>query len=405
MIHRNCPDAVIGLDVGTTKICVIVALGRKGGFDVLTMGTSESKGLKKGIVVDVEEASRSIRRALDEAEDKGYIKIDRAFVGIAGGHIKSFNGYGVIRTRERVITEGDVERVIDIASVAYVPVDREVLQIIPSSFSIDGVNGIINPLGRKGQRLEAKVHIVTGAITPVQNLIRCCEAAGVRVADIVLEPIASAVAVLSEEEKATGTLMIDLGGGTTDIAVFREGILRHTASLAIGGNHITNDIASGLGVKIDEAERIKKTYGLTGEGNVEVGGEGIPLRVVTEIIYMRCEELFSLVKKEIINFSGYRNRAGLPSYIKGTVLTGGTSLLKGIDQVAEKVLGTPVRIGIPEIAKENQLKNPIYSTGLGLVRLGLGLEDADKLKNDGLRFDSHLRVFDRMKDWVKGFLK
>ncbi|MFN3480877.1 MAG: cell division protein FtsA, partial [Thermodesulfovibrionales bacterium] len=257
------PDVVIGLDVGTTKVCVVAGSKTTKGLKVLTIGSSASRGLKKGIVVDAEDTTKSIVMALKEAEDRGRIKIDSVCVGIAGGHIKSFNGYSVLEIREREVAENDIERLIDMAAVAYVPIDREVLQIIPT-FSIDGVNGIIDPLGKKGKRLEAKVHIITGAITPVQNLIRCCEEAGVRVADIVLEPVASAEAVLSKEEKDMGTLMIDLGGGTTDIALFRDGALRHTASLAIGGNHITNDIATGLDLTIDEAEKVKRACGLVG---------------------------------------------------------------------------------------------------------------------------------------------
>lgn len=371
-------DVVIGLDVGTTKICVVAGSKTTTGLKVLTIGSSESKGLKKGIVVDVEDTTKSIVMALKEAEDRSRVKIDSVYVGIAGGHIKSFNGYSVLEIREREVTETDIERLIDMAAVAYVPVDREVLQIIPS-FSIDGVNGIIDPLGKKGKRLEAKVHIITGAITPVQNLIRCCVEAGVRVADIVLEPVASAEAVLSKEEKDMGTLMIDLGGGTTDIALFRDGVLRHTASLAIGGNHITNDIATGLGLTIDEAEKVKRACGLAGTCE-EIDNGSVALshyrtaalsHYISEIVYLRCEELFSLIKKEIVTFSGYKNTEKLPPYIKRVVLTGGTSLLKGIDRVAEKTLGRLVRIGIPEDVTDRDLKNPIYSTGLGLVKLGL----------------------------------
>lgn len=410
-VHRPLTsDTVAGLDVGTTKICLMVG-SSAGGLDILTIGTSESRGLKKGIVVDIEEATKSIIMALKEAEGRGRVKIDSVYVGIAGGHIKSFNGYGVMGLRDREVTENDVERLIDMASVAYVPVDREVLQIIPSGFSIDGVNGIVNPVGKRGGRLEARVHIITGAIAPVQNLLRCCEAAGLRVADIVLEPIASAEAVISDEERDIGTLMIDIGGGTTDIAIFRDGILRHTASIAIGGNHITNDIAVGLGLTIDKAEKVKKAYGLGLKSNFEIDlddGDRVSSNLLSEIIYLRCEELFSLIKKEIITFSGYRNRERLPSYIRRVVLTGGTSLLRGIDHLAEKVLGCDVRIGIPEDVTKGELKNPIYSTGLGLVKLGLRSRLMSEIEvsrqRDGLQAINHLGVFERMKDWVKGFL-
>lgn len=408
-------NVVIGLDVGTTKICVVAGSKTAKGLKVLTVGSSESRGLKKGIVVNAEDTTKSIVMALKEAEDRGRVKIDSVCVGIAGGHIKSFNGYSVLEIREREVTENDIERLIDMASVAYVPVDREVLQIIPS-FSIDGVNGVNDPLGKKGKRLEAKVHIITGAITPVQNLIRCCEEAGLRVADIVLEPVASAEAVLSKEEKDMGTLMIDLGGGTTDIALFRDGVLRHTASLAIGGNHITNDIATGLDLTIDEAEKVKKAYGLVGPcDDIDIEGKVKQLsNLLVEIVYLRCEELFSLIKKEIVTFSGYKNAEKLPPYIKRVVLTGGTSLLKGIDLVAEKTLGRQVRIGIPEDVTDKDIKSPIYSTGLGLVKLGL--KSVDKNMHKASPSTSLIReikstalikpvnVIEKMKNWVTGFL-
>ncbi len=440
-VRKTCADLVVGLDVGTTKICTIVSAKTPVGMEILAVGSSVSKGLKKGIVVDIEEATKSIIASIRDAEEgirkirgfSGYpaedrerIRIDSVYVGIAGGHIKSFNGYGVIGIRERKISEKDIERLMDTASASYVPIDREVLQIIPSGFSIDGSNGITDPSGKKGKVLEARVHIVTGAIAPVQNLIRCCEAAGVKVTDIILEPVASAEAVLSSREMEVGTLMIDLGGGTTDIALFKDGQLRHTASIAVGGNHITNDIATGLNLSVEEAEMVKKAYGLIG-----------PDQILSEIVYLRCEELFSLIKKEVAAFSGYKNKETLPHYIKSVVLTGGTSLLKGIDRVAEDVFGRPTRIGIPGVVIEDDLKNPIYSTGIGLVRFGWRLRDArtrpirigghhlkvsseserlcsskskdlteaSPVRNSSRAVWAHPMVFDRMKEWVKGFLK
>lgn len=387
----NTSNLVVGLDVGTTKICAIVGKVKHSELEILAVGLSESKGLKKGIVVDVGEATTSISKALKDAEDNGKVKIDSVYVGIAGGHIKSFNGYGVIGIRERRVTETDIERLIEMASSVYVPVDREVLHIIPTGFSIDGNNGIVDPLGEKGTMLEARVHIVTGAITSVQSLISCCEAAGVKVADIVFEPIASAEAVLSKEEKEMGTLMIDIGGGTTDVAIFIGGILRHTASFPIGGNHITHDIAIGFGITMEEAEQIKLKIEDWRLNDLNHQINGSPDQHLTTIVYLRCEELFYLIKKEIIAFFGYKSREDLIPYIKSVVLTGGTSLLKGIDLVAEKILGRPARIGIPEGVTDNSLKNPIYSTGVGLVRLG-----------DWGCF-GNLKVFDRMKEWVTGF--
>ncbi|HXX54394.1 MAG TPA: cell division protein FtsA, partial [Thermodesulfovibrionales bacterium] len=266
----------VGLDVGTTKICAVCGDYEGGKTRIISVGMSPSCGLRKGIVVDMERTADSIRKAVGHAECSLGVKVTSVFVGIAGGHIKGFDGHGAVAIKGAV-RQDDVERLLDSAGAVCVPVDREILHVIPGGFRIDGNNGIGNPLGMSGERLEGRVHIVTGALTSVQNLISCCEMAGLKVVDIVLEPLASADAVVRQEEKEKGVALVDIGGGTTDIAMFIGGIVRHTAVLALGGNHITNDLSVGLGVPAEEAERIKKVFGHTmtsvaAEGEeVEVG--------------------------------------------------------------------------------------------------------------------------------------
>lgn len=405
-------DTVVGLDVGTTKICAMVGERINGGIRVLSIGSSPSTGLRKGIVVDADATTNSIKKALKEAEDVAGFRLMSAYVGIAGGHIKSFNGYGAIGIKDRVVREEDLERLMDYASAVYVPVDREILHLIPAGFKLDGHNGIKEPVGMSCEKLEANFHIVTGSLTSVQNLVRCCERAGIDVADIVLEPLASAESVLAKDEKERGVALIDIGGGTTDIAVYKDGMLRHTAVLALGGNHITNDIAVGLRLSSREAERIKKTHGYAvevmsyREGDVDAAGidghiRKFPKSVLTGIIQPRCEEIMLLVKKEIESLSDNANKAHFSDHIAGVVLTGGTSLLNGINETAEMAIKLPVRTGIPEAVSDNfPVNNPIYATGAGLVYYGL-----DRCRNNEISdYDNRLTssgIFDRMRCWVK----
>lgn len=394
-------NVAVGLDVGTTKICAIV--GKSGHIrnEIVAVGSSPSSGLRKGVVVDMDLTAGAIKRAVREAEGIAGFQIKSVHVGIAGGHIKGFNGYGAICIRGREVRENDVDRLMDSAGAVYVPVDREVLHVIPSGFTLDGSNGIKSPLGMRGKMLEANVHIVTGSVVSVQNLIRCCETAGVEVADIVLEPLASAGAVLFEDEKKTGVALIDIGGGTTDIAVYADGALRHTAVLALGGNHLTNDIAVGLGAASQEAERIKKAHGcaLTGlvdeNRHFEVMGAEKQMRKIAviylaEIIQLRCEELLGMVKKEVESIS-------VGAGVSGVVLTGGTSLLRGIRELAGDIIGLPVRIGLPEgVAGKGLVNSPVYATGVGLVNYGLSYCGQSDFISIG--------IFERMKDWVSSYL-
>ena len=395
----------VGLDVGTTKICAIAGMWEKGNIRIVCVGSSPSFGLRKGIVVDASLAADSIRKALKKAEDAMGRRIGSVIAGIAGGHIKGFTGYGAIGVKGGSVREGDVDRLMDSASAVYVPVDREILHVIPSGFRLDGSNGIKDPVGMSCERLEAQVHIVTGSVTFVQNLIKCSEMAGVDVDDIVLEPLASADAVLDAVEKERGVALVDIGGGTTDIAVYRGGVLRHTAVLALGGNHITNDIAVGLGVPVEEAERLKKTFGYTITGIVDEGRDidvrdadgnmtRVPLRHLFEVIQPRCEELITLAKKEACD---------TVTSVSSVVLTGGTSLLRGIDAMAGSVLGCPVRIGIPgNILGGEQVRSPEFATGVGLLHHGLNMKQA---QIDGVPAKdlTTSNIFERMKSWVKGY--
>lgn len=406
-------DIAVGLDVGTTKICAIVGKNVSERTEISGIGLSPSSGLRKGIVVDIDMAVSSIRKALKEAEDMAGFRITSVYAGIAGGHIKGFNGYGAIDIKGRKVAEDDIERLIDSASAVYVPVDRDILHVIPAGFKLSGHNGIKNPVGMYGDRLEAKVHIVTGSVAPVQNLIRCCEMAGVEVADILLEPLASADSVLNADEKETGVALIDIGGGTTDIAVYRDGVLRHTAILALGGNHITNDIAVGLGVSVSEAEKLKKSYGSmsvckdigAARELIDIPGTNGKARKVdagylAEIIDARCEEIIGLVRKELGIAAGEESQ--FVPRISSVVITGGTSLLKGLREFTESALGFPVKIGLPEGLRDKGLVNsPVFATGVGLVRYGL-----DQLEKGGgteLPPLTSAGIFEHMRQWVSYF--
>lgn len=398
---------VVGLDVGTTKICALVGEVRNNGIDILAMGSCPSTGLRKGVVINIEATVESIKKAVEEAEAVAGVEIKAVYVGIAGSHIKGFQSYGAVGIKGKEVTSQDVERVIDSARAVYVPLDREVLHVIPTEFILDGQDGIKDPVGMSGVRLEAKVHIITGAVTSVQNLLKCCQKAGLDVIDIVLEPLASAEAVLTDDEKDLGVAIVDIGGGTTDIAIYKDGGLRHTAVLALGGNHFTNDIAVGLRIPVQEAERVKKRYGCAMTNMVDESEEmdiagadrqtrKVPRKYLAEIIQPRCEELIELIKREIQNASCYELTSS------GVVLTGGASLLNGIDRATEATIGLPVRVGTPEGIGgiEKVVSNPMYSTGVGLVLYGSGTESEKVVYTD--RFNA---IFDRMKGWVKGIFR
>ena len=406
LLNPNQGNIIVGLDVGTTKICAVVGEIINGEIEIKGVSTSASSGLRKGVVVNIEATVESIRNAVKNAESSMGVEINSVYVGISGGHIKGFNSHGAIGIRGKEVTSTDVDRVIDSAKAVYVPLDREVLHTIPTGYTLDGQNGIKDPAGMIGARLEAKVYILTGAITSVQNLLKCCEKAGVEVIDIVFEPLASAEAILTDDEKELGVAIVDIGGGTTDIILYKDGWLRHTSVLAIGGNHFTNDIAVGLRMSVTEAERVKKQYGHaiadliddSEEVDIIQAGQGrkILRRHLSEIIQPRTEELIDLIKNELTTCSGYDIAS------TGVVLTGGGSLLAGFDGLAESILELPVRIGAPAgIQGSGEIvKNPMYATGTGLVLYGFHTETGRELYPA-----TFTGIFGKMKEWVKGIFR
>jgi len=404
-------NVIVGLDIGTTKICAIVGEVKEDGrLDIIGIGSHPSRGLRKGVVVNIESTVESIKKAVEEAELMAGVDINAVYAGIAGGHIRSFNSRGVIAIKNREISPADIERVIDAAKAVAIPLDREVLHVLPQEFTVDDQDGIKEPLGMSGVRLEAEVHIITGAVTSAQNIVKSCNRAGLEVLDIVLEPLASSYAVLSPDEKELGVAVVDIGGGTTDIAIHMEGGIWHTAVLAIGGNHLTNDIAVGLRTPAGEAEKIKIKYGcaltslVRDDETIEVPSVGgrppreLSRQVLSEIIEPRIEEIFSLARREII-------KAGLEERVaSGVVVTGGSAIMEGIPESAEKVMELPARRGAPINigGLVDVVNSPMYATGVGLVLFGMhdtGPGRSRKLGN-GNMFGN---VMGRMKDWMEGF--
>jgi cell division protein FtsA len=402
-------NIVIGLDIGTTKICAIVGEIKEDGLDIIGIGKSPSKGLRKGVVVNIESTVNSIRKAIEEAEIIAGCEIKQVYTGIAGGHIKGINSNGVVAIKHREVKEDDIRRAIDAAKALVIPMDREIIHVLPQEFIVDDQDGIKDPLGISGVRLEARVHIVTGAVTSAQNIIKCANKAGLKVMDFVLEQLASGEAVLNNDEKDLGVVLVDIGGGTTDIAIYSEGSVKYTSVLSLGGNHITNDIAIGLRTPMEEAEKIKKKCGcaltsmIPKDEAIEVPTVGkrrsrtISREILGEIIEPRVEEMLTLVKREIAK-SGYEDL--LPS---GIVLTGGASIMEGMTEIAEDIFNLPVRRGVPvNIGGLTDIVNsPIYSTGVGLVLYGMRNKNKDTFDNgdDNL----FIKIMKRMRRWFEEF--
>jgi cell division protein FtsA len=404
-------NLIVGLDIGTTKICAIVGNLTEDGIDIVGIGTSPSKGLRKGVVINIESTVAAIKKAIEEAELMAGCEIKSVYAGIAGGHIKGFNSQGVIAIKNREVSPEDVKRVIEAAKAIAIPMDREVIHILPQEFIIDDQDGIREPLGMSGVRLEAKVHIVTGAVASAQNIVKSCNRAGLEVADIVLEQLSSSEAVLSADEKELGVALVDIGGGTTDIAIFVDGAIKHTSVLSLGGNHLTNDIAVGLRTPMAEAERIKQKYGcclssLVGKDETievpSVGGRKpriLSRQLLCEILEPRVEEIFTLVNREIV-------KSGLEDSIaSGVVITGGSTILEGMPELAEQIFNLPVRRGLPQRigGLTDVVNSPVYATGVGLVVYGsknVGVHEFPTQQSDETVFR---RVSRRMKDWFGEF--
>ncbi|MFL5261485.1 MAG: cell division protein FtsA [Anaeromyxobacteraceae bacterium] len=404
---------MVGLDIGTHKVCAIVAeMTDEGRLDIIGIGQTESKGLRKGVVINLEATVDSIKRVVEEAELMAGVTIGSAYVGLAGTHIRGFNSRGVIAVsgKNRVIEREDVRRALEAAKAVSIPVDREILHVLPQEFVVDDQDGIKEPVGMSGVRLEAKALIVTGAVSSAQNIIRCAQRTGLNVADIVLQPLASSLAVLSEDEKELGVCLVDVGGGTTDIAIFSNGSIVHTAVLALGGNHLTNDVAVGLRTPTHEAERIKKTYGCAmasmvdrGE-TIEVpsvgGGQARVLsrQILAEIVEPRVEEIFMLVQHEI-------QKCGMEELLaSGVVITGGSTLLHGMPEMAAEVLGMPVRRGMPKGVGGliDVVKGPQFATAVGLVMYGARQAQASphfKIRDENV----YRKVRNRMQKWLGEF--
>jgi len=400
-------NLIVGLDIGTTKICCVVGELSQGDVNVIGIGTHPSIGLRKGVVVNIEATVDSIKKAVEEAELMSGCEISSVYTGIAGGHITGFNSRGIVAIKGPEITETDVERVIDAARAVAIPMDREVIHVLPQEYIVDEQAGIQNPVGMAGVRLEAKIHIVTGAVTSAHNIVKCCNRSGLDVCDIVLESLASGEAVLTNEEKELGTALLDLGGGTTDLAIFSDKNIRHTFVLALGGNNLTNDIAIGLRAPHADAEKIKTRYGtclsksVSADDMIEVPGMGgrearkLPRQILGEILEPRMEEIFTLAKREVY-------RAGLENSIpSGLVLTGGTSLLEGTTEIAESVFNLQTRLGQPQgiTGLVDVVNNPMYATGVGLVLYGAKNQTEKKFR---IR-DAHIfnRIVTQMKRWFK----
>ena len=410
-IHRSRGDnMIVGLDIGTSKVVAIVGqLKPDGSLEVVGIGSCPSRGLKKGVVVDIESTVHSIQRAVEEAELMAGCQIHSVYVGIAGSHIRSINSHGIVAVRDREVTRADLERVIDAAQAVPIPADQKVLHILPQEYLIDSQEGIKEPLGMSGVRLEAKVHLVTCAVNAAQNIERCVRRCGLEVEDIILEQLASSYSVLTDDERELGVCMVDIGGGTTDIAVFTEGSIRHTAVIPIAGDQVTNDIAMALRTPTEHANEIKMKYAcaltqLAGpEETIKVPSVGdrpprdLSRQALAEVVEPRYDELFSLVQAELRR-SGYEDLIAA-----GIVLTGGSSKIEGSVDLAEEIFHVPVRLATPAgvTGLTEMVRNPIYATGVGLLLYGQKQHETGAVAEHGPQ-DLEISFAERLKQWIKG---
>jgi cell division protein FtsA len=400
-------NLVVALDIGTSKVaCLVAELTPDGGLEVLGMGSHESKGLKKGVVVNIEATVAAIQRALEEAELMADCKISSAFVGIAGSHIRSFNSTGMVAVKDREVGALDVDRAIETARAVNIPTDQQILHVLRQEFIIDGQEDVREPIGMSGVRLEVKVHIVTGAVSAAQNIIKCVRRCGIEVSDLILQPLASSRAVLSEDEKDLGVCLLDIGGGTTDIAVFTHGAIRHTAVVPIAGDQITNDVAMALRTPTADAETLKIRHGvalrqladpnqmLEVPGIGERGTRSLSRQTLAEVIEPRVEELYSLVQ-QVLRESGFEELLS-----SGVVLTGGSAVMRGMVELGEEIFHMPVRIGVPRYAGglADVVRAPRYATAVGLLLEGVSQLQHGKLSRQS---GSVRAVLERMREWFQ----
>ncbi len=409
MSKKPANNLIVGLDIGTSKVVAIVGeVSVEGDIDIIGIGTQASRGLKKGVVVNIESTVQSIQRAVEEAELMAGCQIRSVYAGIAGSHIRSINSHGIVAIKDKEVTAADVARVIDAAKAVAIPADQRILHVLPQEFVIDNSEGIRDPISMSGVRLEAKVHLVTGAMSAAQNIIKCVRRCGLEVDDIILEQLASSAAVLTEDEKELGVCLVDIGGGTTDIAVFSDGAIRHTAVIPIAGDQVTNDIAVALRTPTQYADDLKIKYAcalrqLAAEDEtIEVPSVGdreprrLARQTLAEVVEPRYEELLSLVQAELRR-SGFEEICAA-----GVVLTGGSSKMEGAIDLAEEIFHMPVRLGYPQHISGlvDVVRNPIHSTGVGLLLFGNRQQSS--LSSYQLDENSEAGVLARMKSWFQG---
>lgn len=399
---------LVGLDIGTSKVVAIVGeVDHDGAVEVIGIGSHPSRGLKRGVVVNIETTVQSIQRAIEEAELMAGCNIHSAFTGISGSHIRSLNSHGIVAIRDHEVAQADIDRVIDAAKAVAIPADQKIIHVLPQEFIIDNQEGIRDPIAMSGVRLEAKVHMVTGAVSAAQNIVKCVRRCGLEVSDIILQQLASSYAVLTDDEKELGVCMVDIGGGTTDIAIFTDGAIRHTAVIPIAGDQVTNDIAVALRTPTQSAEAIKLKHAcavaeLASDDEVievpsvgERPGRRLSERALAEVVSPRYEELFTLVRAEL-------RRSGFEELVAaGVVLTGGAANVKAGCELAEGVFRMPVRMGAPQCIRglHDVVNNPIYATGVGLLLYGLQQHEA---RADGLSSSNMKGLWSRMKQWFQG---
>ncbi len=405
---RENKNLIIGLDIGTSKIVTIVAEAKSdGAMEIIGVGMYESSGMKKGMVVNIDATVAAIQRALGDAELMADCKIRDVYTGIAGSHIKSSNANGMVKIKDREVAQADIDRAVETASSLSLPGDQQILHILEQEFSIDGQGNIKKPLGMSGMRLEVEVHIVTGAVAAAQNIIKCVHRCGLEVQEMILQPLASSKAVLSDDERDLGVCLVDIGGGTTDVAIFTGGAIRHTAVIPIAGDQITNDIAMALRTPTTDAEDIKIKYGcalrqLADDGPISVPGVGergirmLSRQTLAEVIEPRVEELYMLVQAELRR-SGFENLLS-----SGIVITGGSSAMQGMVELGEEIFHMPVRLGLPRYigGLSDVVKTPRYSTSVGLLLYGL--EQHQRNQTDRKRTKTFSDVLSSMKAWFKG---